>query len=169
MKNKSRQYLYFLVFSLLVTILAAFWLKPITRKPVPLSPIVSCLAGPKFTDHPVQAGDVYLRYPAPVDFSGQTEAWAYRSFIRTSVARGVNYAGHYVVAEWGCGTNCQDHAIIDAKTGKIVMMGLKSNFSIDYRKDSTLLIVDSHGGDKEIVSPRYFVVEGGAIKSLCDN
>jgi|GEM_PF-4408196 len=168
MKNKSRQYLYFLAFSVLVTALAAIWLKPITRSPGAVSPIMSCLSGPKFADHPVLAGDVYLRYPTPVDFTGQTEAWTYRSFIRTSVARGVNYAGHYVVAEWGCGTNCQDHAIIDAKTGKIVMMGLKSNFSIDYRKDSTLLVVDPHGGAGGLISPRYFVADGGTIKSLCD-
>ena len=35
------------------------------------------------------------------------------------MADGVNFAGHYVVASWGCGTGCAQFAIIDAITGDL--------------------------------------------------
>jgi hypothetical protein len=41
----------------------------------------------------------------------------HRTAIRESLANGVNFAGHYVVAEWGCGTGCREFVIVDVKTG----------------------------------------------------
>lgn len=30
-----------------------------------------------------------------------------------------NFAGHYILTTWGCGTSCLMGAIIDARTGKV--------------------------------------------------
>lgn len=43
----------------------------------------------------------------------------YRTRIREAVREGVNFAGHYVLAKWGCGTGCYKFAVVDAVTGVI--------------------------------------------------
>lgn len=41
------------------------------------------------------------------------------SAIRKAVRRGPNFAGHYTVAGWGCGTACAVYVIMDDSTGRI--------------------------------------------------
>lgn len=43
----------------------------------------------------------------------------YRTTIREAAAEGVNFAGHYAVAKWGCGTGCVGFVIVDLRTGKV--------------------------------------------------
>jgi hypothetical protein len=44
----------------------------------------------------------------------------YRTQIRYTVNReGVNFAGHYTVVTWGCGTNCSLFAVVNLRAGKI--------------------------------------------------
>jgi hypothetical protein len=43
----------------------------------------------------------------------------FRTVIREAMAGGVNFAGHYVVASWGCGTGCIQFAVVDAITGEV--------------------------------------------------
>ena len=47
------------------------------------------------------------------------EARRFRTMIREAAAKGPNFAGHFTVAEWGCGAGCVSVAIIDAATGSI--------------------------------------------------
>jgi hypothetical protein len=47
-------------------------------------------------------------------------AHMYRSQIRWAMKDGVNFAGHYVVARWGCGTGCAQFVIVDAITGNVI-------------------------------------------------
>ncbi len=58
--------------------------------------------------------------PAAVDFDTNTDAKLFRSAITSQVAEGANFAGHYAVATWGCGTECQGYAVTDVLTGKII-------------------------------------------------
>lgn len=58
--------------------------------------------------------------PANVDFDTNPDAKLFRSTIASQVAEGANFAGHYAVATWGCGTECQGYAITDVLTGKII-------------------------------------------------
>lgn len=57
---------------------------------------------------------------AAVDFETNPDAKLFRSTITDQVAEGANFAGHYAVATWGCGTECQGYSIIDVLTGKII-------------------------------------------------
>jgi hypothetical protein len=43
----------------------------------------------------------------------------FRSAIRESAAKGPNFAGHYTIAEWGCGSGCVSSVVVDAITGKV--------------------------------------------------
>ena len=62
---------------------------------------------------------VYRGRAAQVNLKSTREARRYRTMLREGAKRGVNFAGHYTVAQWGCGTSCMQAAIIDAKTGAV--------------------------------------------------
>jgi hypothetical protein len=66
----------------------------------------------------------------------------YRTKIKEAILSGVNFAGKYVVAEWGIGTGYQGHAIINGETGRIISYGLKSNEGVDFSISSPVLIVN---------------------------
>lgn len=42
----------------------------------------------------------------------------FRSVITQAARKGPNFAGHYTVAEWGCGSGCVSLAVLDARSGK---------------------------------------------------
>ncbi len=52
-----------------------------------------------------------------------------------------DFGGSYLIAEWGCGTPCQTGAVIRASTGEVYSLPT-SEWGIDYRPDSMLLIVN---------------------------
>ena len=120
---------------------------------------------PEFKDFPVQA--IHQGAPAAVDLTSHPQARMYRTQLRRQALKGPDFAGHYTVAEWGCGSNCQSHMIVDAKTGR-VYSGLGSERGISIRLDSNLLIADPPMGPSGFAYPdnptdslpvRYYVWE----------
>jgi len=133
---------------------------------------------PKFEDYP--ASKIYEGKPASPKIESAA-ARLYRTRIREGVAKGwgvyggdseaarqgraerpgPNFAGHYIVIRWGCGSPCIQMAIVDAETGTvysppITASGSGSGFvlplltlgnrvsraaDVDYRLDSQLMIV----------------------------
>jgi len=84
----------------------------------------------------------YEGKPAKVDFSSLPAAREYRTEITEQASDGINYAGHYTVAKWGCGTNCIGFAIIDAINGKVVYYAPhnEEGNGLTYSFDSRILI-----------------------------
>jgi hypothetical protein len=71
---------------------------------------------PRFGDYPVK--EVYRGRIAPVVLDTK-RARMFRSRLREDSRAGVNFAGHYTVVFWGCGTGCAQVAVVDAKTGRV--------------------------------------------------
>lgn len=171
MKNKKHQFFLSLLASVVIVILAAHYLSPVRSSASP-DFFRSCLAEPKFEDYEVKAIDWYLNKAKSVDFSGHPEVVAYRSIIRSAVIRGVNFAGKYVVVEWGCGHSCQNHAIINAETGKIVATNLISNYGAEFRKNSTLLVLNPNqanfsAGNSTSSETTYFYLQDDKLLTAC--
>jgi hypothetical protein len=69
----------------------------------------------------------FERYPAAptvngsakIDLTSHPMARRYRTMLRTQAKAGPNFAGHYVIAGWGCGSSCLQFAIIDAQDGRV--------------------------------------------------
>lgn len=95
---------------------------------------------------------------AQVDFSTNDEAKHYRTAISKDVARGVNFAGQYVLSMWGCGDGCVGSAVINAESGKILSYGLTSA-GYEFELGSRLLDVEGQG---------YYVVEGDELIKRCN-
>jgi hypothetical protein len=108
-----------------------------------------------FDQYRVPPSALFKGTPAPPQFktSGQR---TFRTVIREAAQRGPNFAGHYRIAEWGCGTGCESIAIVDAGSGVVydgpfgrlpkALVYLGPNVDEDktgmsYRLDSRLFVV----------------------------
>lgn len=68
----------------------------------------------------------------PVDFSTNKDASQYKTVISEAVAKGANFAGHFTLATWGCGTDCVGYAVVDTETGKIIAYsGANGNYHLE--------------------------------------
>ena len=108
------------------------------------------------------AGEQFARYavkpetiahPAPVALAGNKDARQFRSALREAEKAGPNFAGHYVIAGWGCGTSCLDWGVIDARSGKVTFDAARrtlANLSDDWaaNDEATKAYADA-GADKE--------------------
>lgn len=124
---------------------------------------------PDFPDYPIP--DIYEGALAEVDFSTKPEAEIFRGAIREGAKEGPNFSGKYTVVEWGCGTSCQNHAIIDAETGAIIEYGIPSSYSVSYRIDSGLFIVNPKENIPNLpdlipLTTDYYVLEDAKLKML---
>jgi hypothetical protein len=72
-------------------------------------------AAPRFGDY---KEPVFKGRPAALKLT-TPEARGYRTRLREGARRGVNFAGHYKLHTWSCGTSCLQTAFIDAKTGNV--------------------------------------------------
>jgi hypothetical protein len=123
----------------------------------------------RFQDFPA-AGDFRGR-PAAVDFTGNAAAREYRTAIRAGAVNGPNFAGHYTIVGWGCGSACQGWAMVDAASGKVYVdktTGVNAEYDVlRFRRDSTLLIVlGAPGEDRRRDGIAFYRWNGTALKSL---
>ena len=107
---------------------------------------------PRFEDYPAQV-ETHLKPAAPKFKTGGQRQ--FRTMIRESVEKGVNFAGHYTIAEWGCGSGCVQMTVVDLRTGDVydgpfgalprARMSLIPDADVDktgifYQEDSSLFI-----------------------------
>lgn len=105
--------------------------------------------------------------PAPINFSKFPKAKRYYTVITESASSGPNFAGHFTVITWGCGTDCFQYAVVDAITGEMIAYS-SANDSYRLRKnhdwENQYLILDPvyAGGERKF----YGIVEERGINSL---
>jgi hypothetical protein len=84
---------------------------PITMNDVaPLDP-------PAFAQYPATV--LSIAKPAAPDLASNPEAKQFRTMLRDGAKDGTNFAGHFTVVGWGCGSACLDFGILDAKNGHV--------------------------------------------------
>src|SRR5208282_3369622 len=99
----------------------------------------------------------------------------FRTRIREGASKGPNFAGHYTIAEWGCGSGCISIALVDAADGTVFkvpfdvlgwgmpLMEYEGRYApnregfapLSYRLDSRLLIVRGCPEDQNCASYFY--------------
>ena len=76
----------------------------------------------------------------------------YKTVITDQSVKEVNFAGHYRVATWGCGTDCRGFAIINKQTGMV------------YTMPGVELVAGVMGNDEERISfkpsSKLFIISG---------
>jgi len=97
-----------------------------------------------FTDFPAE---VEIAKKARLKYDSNPIAREYKTRItETYNKEPVNFGGHYVFIEWGCGSPCHMSALADINTG-IVYDGVSSGYGYDFKKDSRMLIANPTGLD----------------------
>src|SRR5882672_10672632 len=70
---------------------------------------------PRFGDYPVK--NIYHGEPVPPVIT--KEFRFFRTMIRRGARSHVEFAGHYTVPSWGCGTECIGFVVVDSVSGKV--------------------------------------------------
>jgi hypothetical protein len=121
---------------------------------------------PSFADYPGAAA-FHGRNAAPI--LATSDARHFRTTIRDGAQEKPNFDGHYIVTSWGCGTDCEMGAIIDAISGNVVSLPVvagspegadAASTHFDYRLESRLLVM--HGMIREAppMGSHYFAFDG---------
>lgn len=127
-----------------------------------------------FAKSPVE--NVYVGPHAKPDFASSPDASRFKTRILRDYTGKPDFAGHYQVVSWGCGSNCHVFVLIDTKTGKITFAPSSASLGAEYRHDSALFIIDPatlmDGDDAAPYRSAYFVWDGtlGGFRPLkeCD-
>jgi hypothetical protein len=93
-----------------------------------------------FESFPVEK--IICNSSAPINLSNNSNAYKFRTVLTEGAKQGVNFAGHYTIVTWGCGTSCQVLAVIDRQTGQVYFPEIVASVGFDYKIDSSLLIVN---------------------------
>lgn len=104
-----------------------------------------------------------------INFEHNEFAQRFKTHLLDASEQQANFAGHYIVTTWGCGTQCRVISLIDKKTGNVFNDRQLSNvinssagdanypsdvinqlhsFSLDFNIDSNLMIVWGCVGDE---------------------
>lgn len=119
---------------------------------------------PQFTDYPV-AG-IYQGENFPIKLT-TTEAREFRTRLTEAARQKPNFASHYIITRWGCGSGCTMPAIIDAKNGHVYMVpftittvGEEVIDPIQFRIDSRLVIVNGSRDERSENGSFYYLWNG---------
>ena len=112
---------------------------------------------PRFNDYPVS--ERFNGKMAPLVLSHA--AREFRTRLREAAREKPNFAGHFIVTTWGCGTECVQGAIIDARTGRVFMLpfslccwgteaGVDDRFKpVEFRLESSLIVLSGARNEKD--------------------
>lgn len=124
---------------------------------------------PVFADYPVRVEAAEGGRPAKVILV-TAQARRYRTAIRGAAREPANFAGHFRVVTWGCGTDCRGFAILDRQTGVAYtppgidyVAGAPGNDEerVDFRRDSRLLVLNGLINDNEKLEAKHLYLWGG--------
>lgn len=125
----------------------------------------------------------FADYPGAAPFAGRnavpvlatSEARRFRTMIRVGAREKPDFDGHYIVASWGCGTDCEMGAIIDAISGKVISLPVVAgspqdakwnSTHFDYRLDSRLLVMNGMIGEEPPMGSHYFTFDGAKLTRI---
>jgi hypothetical protein len=145
---------------------------------------------PRFEDYAVP--EKWGGIAAPVQFQTPSDREFRTQFIRAS-KEPPNFAGHYRVATWGCGTDCLEGGIVDLSTGQLLPLPHSRNYwpgkwglcafvtggefdrAVQTRPTSRLLIAncsDAYSQGRNAgtyLRTSYFVFENGKFRKIAEH
>lgn len=132
---------------------------------------------PKFRDYQVQ--HIYRGKPAkPILNQDQR---LFRTMIRSGAKSAVEFAGHYTVPRWGCGTGCSQLVVVDSISGRVYDVPFSVSElpgawvekhsehileRMEFRADSRLMKFDGCLNEHDCGFYDYLMIEGKGLKLL---
>ena len=129
---------------------------------------------PSFTDYRVK--QIYKGKPAKPVLSKDQQA--YRSRIREGAKAGVQFAGHYSVPRFGCGSGCTIFYVVDSIKGRVyqglavsdlpsawMQQNHRDNIEqIEFHPNSRLLKINGCPSETDCGFYDYEMVDGAGLK-----
>jgi len=150
--------------------------------------LLATLVSSMWVSYPAVAAEplTFSQFPATASISGtpampnlasHPSARRYRTALRLAAKQGPNFAGAFTFVQIGCGTGCQQIAVIDARNGSVYFpKGLPQvdwagwwhePYGAQFRRDSRLVIVYGQAGGEDAPSGvSYFEWGGTEFKLL---
>lgn len=133
---------------------------------------------PGFSEYP--ASGRFSGLPAPVNLNSAPEARTYRTVLREQAAEGPDFAGHYRLARWGCGSGCLSIAMVDSATGAVVFPETVSpiwfpfvadnevmdRYGVEYNIQSRLMIIHGIPAAHDQPGDYYYVFQNGRFNQI---
>lgn len=130
---------------------------------------------PQFGDLPATGGPPTRNAPLVLTRQDAT----FRTRLRQAATERPNFAGHYVLTTWGCGSGCIMGAVINARNGRVTFLpaavhrGFDDNGPevdrIEFRADSRLLVLNGIRDEAEgDAGAHYYRIEGDRFVHLRD-
>lgn len=142
---------------------------------------VSCLAFPCRAASKAEESDnarMFAAHRVPMTFSSKPhpamigpKEREYRMSIRNGALYGDRFAGHYLLAGWGCGGGCTMLVAIDTETGTVIWFPGSIQHDGDggngmvFRADSNVLRVTGSLDGKDSAD-RWFVLEPAGFREI---
>jgi len=127
---------------------------------------------------------MFGKYPAEIRFHGTParplhntpNSRSFRTVIREDESAGPNFADHYTVAVWGCGSDCVAFSIVDAISGKVfdfpwgsVSWNDEKDGGVGYRRDSRVIHVIGSLNEGGNSADRWYLWDGTKLKLISKN
>lgn len=126
----------------------------------------------------------FAKFPAPV-YRGpigrvnlsSPNVYQYRTRLRDGAHQPVNFAGHYQLVQWGCGTACSTGAVIDALNGQVtllptvVMQGMEAAMdarfkAVEFRANSRLIVFSGQINETGVLGTHFELWNGSGFQEL---
>jgi hypothetical protein len=129
---------------------------------------------PQFSAYPVTT--IYHGKPArPVITK---EFRSFRAMIRLGADSEVEFAGHYTIPRWGCGTGCNAFVVVDSISGRVYdgfglaelpfkwleQHGGEEVARMEFHPNSRLLKINACPNEKDCGLYDYVIIEGKGLK-----
>ena len=129
---------------------------------------------PKFSDYPDH--HIYRGRPANPIITGKWRM--FRTMIRLGADSDVEFAGHYTIPRWGCGSDCNGFVVVDSITGKVYdgfgVAGLPFKWleghggeyvdRMEFKKESRLLKINACPNERDCGLYDFEMIEGKGLK-----
>jgi hypothetical protein len=131
---------------------------------------------PQFSDYP--AKDIYRSQPARPIITKEFRSFS--TMIRSGADSDVEFAGHYTVPRWGCGTGCNGFVIVDSISGRVYAgfgvaelpfkwlekHGGEEMARMEFHPDSRLLKINACPNEQNCGLYDYAMVDGKGLKLI---
>jgi hypothetical protein len=124
----------------------------------------------------------FAKYPAERLYKGKPVApklitpaqRQFRTVLRKGEGKGPNFAGHYTVVEWGCGSNCVSFAVVDAVNGRVYDTDTPPvndayPCGLLYKLESRLFVVEKSSSGNGDCTAHLYTWDGSRFKPLRDS
>jgi hypothetical protein len=95
---------------------------------------------PRLDDFPIR--ESFTKPPTSPDVHSTRLGRRFRTVIRREARNGPNFAGHFTLVRWGCGSACIMYAVIDAATGRVFEQPIQTMVGATFSRESALIIAD---------------------------